>query len=631
MTANAPYYQTRAGQFIATPSGTNAAPPQFVPEDDEYDLAASAAVASPLDRHLTPSLYSEHFARHQTPADHTLEENHNLAELLEAATAAGQAATAMNIDDAGAASTAPQGRSKRKKVSSSPADDATYQAEESVNAKRRRVGGFTDPQLPDGDPDLRGTSADDIVPPSSESLLKDARAAGVHSAAALFRRSSERTSRKYTRPPMSKLFMSLQLSPENFLQLQASAKAYMLDLSYPERQNCVGNRGKGDTDMVKLRLFNCVRDFLNDRVGEQFFGEHVEKPGENEAIEAARALGEEKRPDTGERLTWPRDGNKIISLVTPLMRRMVTNERQRQYAIETRKGGAKKKDKEGSVEATTQQINRNSGYEVEQQLQSALDPGLGEHLQPSATSTPIAATPAQSIQTEYRHEPHRHQETLQEDAKSSDQSNMALPTTGPVEPNLSDINIFLVLPTSGTRPTIKLDEKRITAQPHTHLAWYDWSDFMTEVINLLEKAKARYPAIRNKLVLKGCRNGADNLRGLAAAANALQTDDPQHELSTSGEPSIADPSSSKNTLPLFPTADSAGNSNSVFNTDNDPEARLLPRYVIKTTGSDSRRDIRSADDWYSVLREKAFSVWADGVCNVLVELVDISLDAPRAM
>jgi hypothetical protein len=194
--------------------------------------------------------------------------------------------------------------------------------------------------------------------------------------------------------------MSLQLSPENFLQLQALAKVYMLDTSHPERQNCVGNRGKGDTDMVKLRLFNCVRDFLNDGVGEQFFGEDVEKPGEKDAIEAARALGEDKTPDPAERLTWPRDGNKIISLVTPLMRRMVTNERQRQYAIETRKGGTKKKDKEGSVEAVTQQGEDDTGHGVEQQPRAVFDRNLVHHPHSSrsiVSSTPIPTTTIQDF------------------------------------------------------------------------------------------------------------------------------------------------------------------------------------------------------------------------------------------
>jgi hypothetical protein len=126
---------------------------------------------------------------------------------------------------------------------------------------------------------------------------------------------------------MSKLFTSLELSPENFLHLQAAAKAYMLDDDHPERRDCVGQRGKGDTEMVKLRLWNCVRDFLEaEQNGERYFGEHVVSEG----------MG----PRT---LIWPRDQHKIISLVIPLLRRMVTNERQRQYAIETRKGGGEER------------------------------------------------------------------------------------------------------------------------------------------------------------------------------------------------------------------------------------------------------------------------------------------------
>ncbi|KAJ5114529.1 hypothetical protein NUU61_000288 [Penicillium alfredii] len=156
------------------------------------------------------------------------------------------------------------------------------------------------------------------VPPQS---LSEARAVGVHSAAALFRQPS--SNKKYTRPPMSKLFTSLELSPENFLHLQAAAKGYMLNDQHPERRDCVGQRGKGDTEMVKLRLWNCVRHFLEaEGNGERFFGENV--------------INEGMGPRT---YIWPRDQQKIISLVIPLLRRMVTNERQRQYAIETRKGG----------------------------------------------------------------------------------------------------------------------------------------------------------------------------------------------------------------------------------------------------------------------------------------------------
>ncbi|PGH03397.1 hypothetical protein GX51_04128 [Blastomyces parvus] len=184
------------------------------------------------------------------------------------------------------------------------------------------------------------------LPP--QQALSDARAAGVHSAAALFRQPSA-TSKKYTRPPMSKMFSSLGLSPENFLHLQAAAKAYMLDPAHPGRRDCVGQRGKGDTEMVKLRLWNCVRDFLDrEGNGERFFGEGVGAGGSGGGagmmgvgMGMGLGVGVESRPP----LVWPRDEQRIISLVMPLLRRMVTNERQRQYAIETRKGGAGAEEK----------------------------------------------------------------------------------------------------------------------------------------------------------------------------------------------------------------------------------------------------------------------------------------------
>lgn len=185
------------------------------------------------------------------------------------------------------------------------------------------------------------------VPPQS---LSEARAVGVHSAAALFRQPS--SNKKYTRPPMSKLFASLELSPENFLHLQAAAKGFMLDDEHPERRDCVGQRGKGDTEMVKLRLWNCVRQFLDDEGnGERFFGENVVNEG----------MG----PRT---YIWPRDQQKIISLVIPLLRRMVTNERQRQYAIETRKGGGPEERRRRKTNESFSELN-GPRYSPEQQLQ----------------------------------------------------------------------------------------------------------------------------------------------------------------------------------------------------------------------------------------------------------------------
>ncbi|MCJ1386951.1 hypothetical protein MMC17_010080 [Xylographa soralifera] len=144
----------------------------------------------------------------------------------------------------------------------------------------------------------------------------------LHSASTLFRRPSS-TSRKYTRPPMSKLFTSLELSPESFLQLQSAAKNYMLSDAFPDRRETVGQRGRGDSELVKLRLWNCVKDFLEgEGNGQRFFAPDI--PGDEGVVRT---------------MFWPSHKNNIITAVTPLLRRMVTNERQRQYAVETRKPG----------------------------------------------------------------------------------------------------------------------------------------------------------------------------------------------------------------------------------------------------------------------------------------------------
>ncbi|KAF2856772.1 hypothetical protein T440DRAFT_7686 [Plenodomus tracheiphilus IPT5] len=649
MSANAPYYQMPPSHFSNTTNRTNALQSRFAPQEGEYDLAASTTVASPHEYIQSP-VYTEP-TTHQTPAEHTYEESHNFANLLEAASsvATEQATQADTMPDHAVADITSHGGGKRKRLSSSPTHDSAV-TEESSSNKRRRIHVPTDPQLHAVDYSTHVNVDSNSVPPSSEHLLNDARAAGVHSAAALFRRTSERTSRKYTRPPMSKLFMSLQLSPEDFLQLQAQAKAYMLDTTHPERQNCVGNRGKGDTDIVKLRLFNCVRDFLNDKAGEQFFGEHVAKPGEMEAIEAARALGEEKVTNQEGRLTWPRDGNKIISLVTPLMRRMVTNERQRQYAIETRKGGAKK-GKEGSLEAVAPQVV--AGHHYEQQPQLSDDPKLASDHQHSQIASP--SIPMVTMQSSVRS---REAVLVDRDVAglktvSSWSTHSELPSACSVEPYLSHINIFLVLASRDGKPSIKLDERRISAEYPAHLTFYDWHDFLKEVCGLLSQAKSRYPELRQQSMSHGNDHGSNSLRGLAAAANALQSEVSPTELSRPGDSVVQDnnsrpssePSSTQGIVssatilaanvddspsyegPLSaPKMSILSNDTTMGNTKEDVTNDMFPHHVIKTIGTHGWNIIENEQDWYYVLREKAFAVWADGVCNVLVELPNIPLD-----
>lgn len=91
---------------------------------------------------------------------------------------------------------------------------------------------------------------------------------------------------------MSKIFTSLEVTPEQFLHLQAAAKVYMLDENYPERSQSVATKSRGGSDMIKLNLFECVRRFLEDEGwGKRYFGEDAPS-------------GESRR------LKWPQMKNK---------------------------------------------------------------------------------------------------------------------------------------------------------------------------------------------------------------------------------------------------------------------------------------------------------------------------------
>ena len=145
--------------------------------------------------------------------------------------------------------------------------------------------------------------------------------AAATSAAAIFRQPST-SNRKYTRPPIGRLYSSLELPPESFVRLQTAAKDFMLDENHPDRLDTIGQRGRGDTDLVRLKLWNIAKEFLDDLGnGLKFFGDHVP------SVE-----GQPSRT-----MIWPQNAEQIIKACVPVLRRMVTNERQRRYAMQTRK------------------------------------------------------------------------------------------------------------------------------------------------------------------------------------------------------------------------------------------------------------------------------------------------------
>jgi hypothetical protein len=226
---------------------------------------------------------------------------------------------------------------------------------------------------------------------------------------------------------------------------------------------------------------------------------------------------------------------------------------------------------------------------------------------------------------------------------------LQLPVDGPADPHLNHINIFLTLAPRGPKQGAKLGEKRISAEQSSHLAWYNYNDFLNEVANLVETACTRYPELQTKNSSQGRHldgeSGPSNesLRGLAVAANALQSDaaDPdtratpeassQHAGTTPkpAQDQVAAQGASPN-LNKEPSPGTARRSATPSQTA-EPESRADPnpseslaRCTMKTIGPDGWEVIGNAEDWYHVLTERAFAVWADGVCNIIVELQDAS-------
>ncbi|RMZ84596.1 hypothetical protein DV737_g1157, partial [Chaetothyriales sp. CBS 132003] len=155
--------------------------------------------------------------------------------------------------------------------------------------------------------------------------------AQLHNSAAVLFREPSAKSKKYSRPPLGKVFSSLELAPELFLRLQNAAKDFMLDPNHPERRDVVGHRRHtGGADVAKLKLWNCVEQFLREGGnGDRFFA-----PGVGQDIPGA--------PE--KTMFWPDDAQQITKACMPLLRKMVTNERQRLYASETRKSGVKREE-----------------------------------------------------------------------------------------------------------------------------------------------------------------------------------------------------------------------------------------------------------------------------------------------
>ncbi|KAJ4286303.1 hypothetical protein N0V90_013337 [Kalmusia sp. IMI 367209] len=571
MTTNAPYFR---GHF--TPA--NAA---LAPDANGYNLSVAAPTEDAV-------LHTNH------PLSQPLSNNH-FVELLEAATtAAGHDHQTMNVS---------KGKRRRSSTLGSEADAAS-------SPKRVRI----------NDESGLGYNA-------GKEALYTSTTLGVHSAAALFRRSSEKAPRKHTRPPMSKLFMSLQLSPESFLHLQAKAKAYMLDPAHPERQSCVGNRGKSDTDMVKLKLFNCVRDFLADGVGECFFGENVvdKNHTEKDALEAAHALGVEQ-VRTDNKLVWPKDGIQLIGLVTPLLRRMVTNERQRVYAIETRKGGARRK--EASVEAVDA-----APLPTEQQnpVQITMLSPVQSHVSPLAVASRSAhhthdsgACHPQS-QTEYDpalvNAPLPSSSLLPRSVIELPQGEkLLLPQEPDQDAYIKHINVFM------KKNSCIIGSVRFHHTEEAPLFHLAWTELLGRIDLLVDEATQKFYQLteeRDSMARESLRKdipsmGPETLRGLAVAATKVQTEALLNDsASTAFSP---DPEGLVQAIGPAVRESTPRDDVDCLNTRRLSDHKFVLPYRIEAMRSSGRAVIRDSKEWETLKLDVAFADLMDQTLNVVAIL-----------
>ncbi|EKD11910.1 hypothetical protein MBM_09933 [Drepanopeziza brunnea f. sp. 'multigermtubi' MB_m1] len=172
--------------------------------------------------------------------------------------------------------------------------------------------------------------------PRTTGAIADARELGTHLAAPRSELPTKRSHHKrYPHVSRSAICASLELTTEAFGLLQAGAKAFMLDPKFPKRSACVGTRGKNETERTGLDLLTVVDEFLDDEGwGERLFSEG--------------SIGEEGE---ARKLTWPKMKMKLRSLVIPVVRVAVSNEKARLYGIESRR---KQRTSVTSAEVTPQ-------------------------------------------------------------------------------------------------------------------------------------------------------------------------------------------------------------------------------------------------------------------------------------
>ncbi|KUJ20922.1 uncharacterized protein LY89DRAFT_778568 [Mollisia scopiformis] len=181
-------------------------------------------------------------------------------------------------------------------------------------------------------------------------------------------------SRRRSRLLMKEIYKELEVTPHEYLELQNAAKDYMLDPQHPDRLECVGSKVR-KPGLTKMKLHQCTLAFLRDEGwGDYFWGS--EAPGAS-------------LPDR--KLIWPEKSNRIISAIGPLLRRVISNQRQKQYGkaqrqkkvtAATQVSGDEVPSK--SAKSTPQLGYQHAGTTTASNAPIDLDPALSNEVSPAS-------------------------------------------------------------------------------------------------------------------------------------------------------------------------------------------------------------------------------------------------------
>lgn len=281
------------------------------------------------------------------------------------------------------------------------------------------------------------------------------------------------------------------------------------------------------------------------------------------------------------------------------------------YAIETRRGGSKKKemtpmsncDETQPLPDTEQAI-----AQIQPQSQAA-SPNIVSPVQtqsPQNNVTFPTPLPPTSPSSDRAPATVTHYSESEPTVKPSPGEKLKLPTEQSPELHLAKINIF-----AAKNGHVLRSEKRFTSISSAPLLHMTWLELSFRIVDLIKETLQLYPDLQEELD-RSASMGPEALRGLAAAATEMNHHNTGAQ--TDGTPNMitVDQSARPPSSQMHPPSSSAAAA---------PSKVALPEYKVGAQTSYGWASISNEQEWVRVKRDLARALWADRVCNVVVTLL----------